>query len=74
VGRRLWEHGASSRSHFARQCNANKLIHFEAFPDPRSAIVREKQLKRWRRSKKETLIAKSNPEWRDLVSEMWAVK
>jgi len=50
------------------------LIHFEAFTDPRSAIAREKQLKRWRRSKKEALIAKSNPGWRDLVSEMWAVK
>ncbi len=73
LGRRLWEHGASRRTHFARQYNADKLIHFEAFPDPRSAIVREKQLKRWRRSNKETLIAKSNPEWRDLIAEMWAV-
>jgi putative endonuclease len=74
LGRRLWEHGASRRSHFARQYNAEKLIHFEAFPDPRSAIAREKQLKRWQRNKKEALIAESNPEWRDLVSEMWAVK
>ena len=73
LGRRLCEHGASRRSHFARQYNTDKLIHFEAFPDPRSAIAREKQLKRWRRSKKEALIAKANPEWRDLVSEMWAV-
>jgi putative endonuclease len=74
LGRRLWEHGASRRSHFARQYNTDKLIHFEAFPDPRSAIAREKQLKRWRRSKKEALIAKSNPDWRDLITEMWAVK
>jgi putative endonuclease len=74
LGRRLWEHGASRRSRFARQYNADKLIHFEAFPDPRSAIAREKQLKRWRRSKREALIAKSNPDWRDLITEMWAVK
>jgi len=74
LGRRLWEHGASRKKHFARQYNADKLIHFEAFSDPRSAIAREKQLKRWRRSKKETLIAKSNPEWRDLIAKMWAVK
>jgi putative endonuclease len=74
LGRRLWEHGASRRSHFARQYNTDKLIHCEAFPDPRSAIAREKQLKRWRRSKKEALIAKSNPDWRDLITEMWAVK
>jgi len=74
LGRRLSEHGLSRRSHFARQYNTNKLIHFEAFPDPASAIAREKQLKRWRRSKKEALIARSNPQWHDLISEMWAVK
>jgi putative endonuclease len=74
LGRRLWEHAISRRSHFARQYNTDKMIHFEAFSDPRSAIAREKQLKRWRRSKKEALIARSNPEWRDLVAEMWAVK
>jgi putative endonuclease len=39
LGRRLWEHGVSCRSHFARQYNADKLIHFEAFPDPGSAIA-----------------------------------
>jgi putative endonuclease len=74
LGRRLWQHGVSRRSHFARQYNTNKLIHFEAFSDPRSAIAREKQLKRWRRSKKEALIARSIPEGRDLIAEMWAVK
>jgi putative endonuclease len=52
----------------------NKLIYFEVFSNPRTAIAREKQLKGWRRSKKEALIAISNPEWRDLMAEMWAVK
>jgi putative endonuclease len=74
LGRRLGEHGVSRRSHFARQNNTDKSIHFEAFSDPRSAIAREKQLKRWRRSKKEALIARSNPEGRDLITEMWAAK
>jgi putative endonuclease len=69
LGWRLWEHGASRRSHFARRYNTDKLIHFLEFPDPRSAIA-----KRWRRSKKEALIAKSNPDWRALITEMWAVK
>jgi putative endonuclease len=72
--RRLFEHGASGRIHFARQYNTDKLIYFEAYPDPVSAIPREKQLKRWRRSKKEALIAVLNPEWRDLFSEMGSVK
>ena len=50
-----------------------KLIYFEAYPDPRSAIEREKQLKRWRREKKESLIAKSNPDWSDLGKAMFSV-
>jgi len=72
--RRLSQHISSRRSHFARQYNAGKLIYFETFSNPRSAIAREKQLKGWRRSKKEALIAVLNPEWRDLMSEMLAVE
>jgi putative endonuclease len=71
--RRLSQHDGSSRHHFARQYNANKLIYFEVFSNPRTAIAREKQLKGWRRSKKEALIAVLNPEWRDLMSDMLAV-
>ncbi len=72
--RRLSQHISSRRSHFARQYNADKLIYFETFSNPRTAIAREKQLKGWRRSKKEALIAVLNPEWRDLMSEMLAVE
>jgi putative endonuclease len=72
--RRLAEHGEGNRFHFTRQYNTGKLIYFEAYPDPRSAIEREKQLKKWSRVKKEELIAKRNPEWRDLLDEMLATK
>jgi len=65
--RRASEHSLGFGSSFAWQYNAHKLIYFETYPDPVSAIAREKQLKRWRRSKKEALIARSNPEWRDLL-------
>ena len=61
-------------SAFARQYNAHKLIYFEAYPDPRTAIAREKQLKRWSRSKKELLIARRNPEWRDLFEQRYALR
>ena len=53
----LSQHDNSSRDHFTRQYNVNKLIYFEVFSNPRTAIVREKQLKSWRRSKKEALLA-----------------
>jgi putative endonuclease len=72
--RRLWQHGHANRIHFATQYNADKLIYFKVFSDPANAIARETQLKGWRRSKKEALIATANPQWRDLYSEMWATQ
>ena len=71
--RRANEHSLGLGSAFARQYNAHKLIYFEAYPDPRSTIAREKQLKNWSRQKKEALIAQTNPEWRDLLEEMYAL-
>ena len=71
---RASEHSLGRGSVFAKQYNANKLVYFEAFPDPQSAIAREKQLKNWSRAKKEALITKANPEWRDLFEEMYSFK
>ena len=50
--RRANEHSLGLGSAFARQYNAHKLIYFEAYPDPTSAIAREKQLKHWSHTKK----------------------
>jgi putative endonuclease len=36
----------------------------------RSAIVREKQIKKWNRAWKIELIEKENPEWRDLSDDL----
>jgi putative endonuclease len=72
--RRVGEHSLGWGSAFARKYNVHTLIYFEAYADPRSAIEREKQLKKWSRAKKESLIAKRNPEWRDLLDEMFATK
>ena len=72
--RRASEHSLGFGSAFARRYNAHKLIYFEAYPDPRTAISREKQLKRWSRAKKEALIARRNPEWRDLFPQMYALR
>src|SRR6266702_284162 len=72
--RRASEHSLGLGSAFARQYNAHKLIYFEAYRDPTSAIAREKQLNRCSRAEKEALIAKRNPEWRDLFTEMYALR
>jgi putative endonuclease len=72
--RRASEHSLGLGSVFARQYNAHKLIYFEAYSDPTRAIARETQLKRGSRAKKEALIAQRNPEWRDLFSQMYALR
>lgn len=73
-----FEHRASSHSlgcgsAFARQYNADKVIYFETYQDPTSAIAREKQLKRWSRAEKRALIDRRNPEWSHLFTEMYAL-
>jgi len=35
-----------------------------------SAILREKEVKKWQRHAKITLIEKGNPEWRDLWEDL----
>jgi putative endonuclease len=68
------DHSLGRGSAFVKQYNAHKLVYFETFPDPESAIAREKQLKNWSRTKKEALINRTNPEWHDLFEEMYALK
>ena len=46
------------------------LIYYEETTYVLDAIAREKQLKGWRRSKKEALINQMNPDWDFLNSEI----
>jgi putative endonuclease len=46
------------------------LVYFELLADMPSAIVREKQIKKWNRAWKIRLVEEMNPEWRDLWNEI----
>ena len=75
ICRRVYEH----RNHiikgsFTDKYNLEYCIYYEIFPDIESAIFREKVLKKWNRTKKETLIATKNPTWENLVTENGSVK
>lgn len=48
---------------FAGKYYCYKLIYYEHFPDINYAILREKEIKRMSREKKEELIATTNPQW-----------
>ena len=66
--RRLFEHQSNSADSFTKRYNVNKLVYFESCNDIKEAIEREKQLKGWRRQKKNDLVEKNNPDWIDLHS------
>ena len=68
--RRLYEHRHNLADGFTKKYNVHKLVYYEHTNDVYSAITREKQLKGWRRSKKNALVETMNPEWNDL-SELW---
>src|SRR5207244_12198520 len=51
---------------FTKKYNVTKLVWFEPHTSARSAISREKEIKKWRRAKKIALIESLNLEWNDL--------
>ena len=66
LSKRLYEHRNHLADGFTKKYNVYKLVYFEETTDVNSAIAREKQLKGWTRKKKNDLIIKVNPEWKDL--------
>ena len=67
--RRLYEHQNGLVDGFTQKYNVHKLVYYEHTNDVYSAISREKQLKKWSRSKKNILIGRMNPQWRDLSAD-----
>jgi putative endonuclease len=64
--RRVWQHQNSEIEGFTKTYKVNRLVYYERFNEPRDAIAREKEIKGWRREKKNALVEKVNPKWADL--------
>jgi len=47
----------------------SRLVYFEVTPNPRAAVARERELKRWSREKKLRLIESTNAGWLDLAAD-----
>lgn len=67
--RRVEQHKQGLVEGFTKRYGCHKLVYFEESDSITVAITREKQIKRWRREKKEALIKTMNPKWLDLSSE-----
>ena len=65
--RRLFQHRSGDAPGFTKRYNVTRLVYFEVTSNVLAAIVREKQIKAWRREKKAELIELQNPGWRDLA-------
>ena len=70
---RIYQHKKMFVDSFTHEHNIHMLVYYEACDTMEAALLREKQLKRWKRAWKIRLITKTNPEWHDLYSEiLWS--
>ena len=68
--KRVKEHKTKIIQGFTKKYTVDKLVFFDQTNDIESAIVKEKQMKKWNRQWKINLINKTNPQWRDLYYEL----
>ncbi len=68
--RRVHEHKTKAVKGFTERYNVHKLVYFQETLDVNAAMTREKEIKKWRREKKNALVRLANPEWRDLAEDL----
>jgi len=68
--KRVHEHKNDLVGGFTQKYHVHILVYFEVYSDILDAITREKRMKKWKRQWKIELIEKSNPQWRDLYSDI----
>jgi putative endonuclease len=64
--RRIGEHQHKLIKGFTEKYNVNKLVYYEQARDVMTALAREKEIKKWRREKKNNLVVSVNQHWQDL--------
>lgn len=70
LNRRLYEYKDKLVPGFTVKYNLSKLVYFEETQDTVVAIAREKEIKKWRREKKDNLVNQLNPGWSDLSDSL----
>ena len=69
--RQVWEHKTDALDGFTKRYQVHMLVYVEFHTTTANAILREKQVKRWRRAWKIAPIEGANPTWRDLYEDAW---
>ena len=68
--KRIYEHKHNEVDGFTKKYAVHDLVYFELFENINEAILREKQLKKWKREWKLRLIKEHNPEFKDLYNQI----
>ncbi len=67
---RVEQHRSNAVSGHTRKYNIKILVWLEMHETMAAALLREKQIKRWRRAWKDELIEKLNPNWDDICADI----
>ena len=70
LAQRIGQHREKAVDGFTKKYGLDRAVWYEVHENAESAILREKQLKKWNRLWKIELIEKMNPEWRDLFQDI----
>ena len=70
IVKRVWEHKNDVGEGFTKRYRVHTLVWCEVHNSMESAIVREKNIKDWKRRWKLELVERMNPDWRDLYEEL----
>jgi putative endonuclease len=68
---RVWQHKNNLGGFFTTKYKCYRLVYFEQFGNIEEAILREKEIKGWRREKKDKLVESKNPHWHDLAADWY---
>ena len=68
--KRVGQHKQGLVDGFTKKYGVKMLVWYELTESIESAVLREKQIKKWNRDWKIELIRASNPQWRDLYEEI----
>ena len=66
LARRVWEHKIKAVPGFTARHGVDRLVWFESHDSAEAAMLREKQIKEWKRDWKLNLIERDNPHCIDL--------
>ncbi len=74
LSQRVWQHKNDNVAGFTRKYSVHQLVYYELHCEMCAAIMREKQLKAWKRAWKRAwklrIIEELNPDWRDLWEDI----